>query len=370
MMNSPKIIFVQFYNNYSGSPHVLRTVIGSLSDYPRLLVTNSTDGFLSSLDITKVLFIFELSNSKVISFLNYCYAQFSIFYIVLKISKNGDIIYINSTVPMFASYAAKIKKLKIVFHLHENRNSLNVIHRLISSSRKYFCDFEIFVSKYLKIKEQVLNHRSHVLHNVLPQSFSKNAISYNSNNDSIFKSPFIVLMVCSLRKYKGVLEYIKIAETLLESQNIQFSLIVGDTKTKIEEFTRNIRVPSNMEIFPQTENTIPHYESASILVNLSRPDEWVETFGLTILEAMSFGLPCIVPPVGGPLELVEHGENGYAISSYETKRIANKIRVLYSDQTLYAKIAKNNRAKAKIFSISKYRMKIKQIINSAFEEDI
>ena len=39
----------------------------------------------------------------------------------------------------------------------------------------------------------------------------------------------------------------------------------------------------------------------------------VETFGMTILEAMPYGIPAIVPNVGGPLELVQHGYNGYCV---------------------------------------------------------
>jgi len=34
----------------------------------------------------------------------------------------------------------------------------------------------------------------------------------------------------------------------------------------------------------------------------------VETFGLTILEGMTYKLPAIVPPVGGVIELVEENK--------------------------------------------------------------
>lgn len=39
----------------------------------------------------------------------------------------------------------------------------------------------------------------------------------------------------------------------------------------------------------------------------------VETFGMTILEAMAYGIPAIVLNVGEPMEIVSDGYNGYCI---------------------------------------------------------
>ena len=49
------------------------------------------------------------------------------------------------------------------------------------------------------------------------------------------------------------------------------------------------------------------------MLNLSIPSLWIETFGMTILEAMAYGIPSIVPNVGGPTELIIDGYNGYCI---------------------------------------------------------
>lgn len=63
------------------------------------------------------------------------------------------------------------------------------------------------------------------------------------------------------------------------------------------------------------KNTHPFYQEASIILNLSDVNLWVETFGLTILEGMAYQLPAIVPPVGGVIELVEENKNGFLIDS-------------------------------------------------------
>ena len=47
---------------------------------------------------------------------------------------------------------------------------------------------------------------------------------------------------------------------------------------------------------------------------------------------MAFGIPVIVPPVGGPTEIVHDREEGYLISSYETEKIAKTIMELSEDE--------------------------------------
>ena len=64
------------------------------------------------------------------------------------------------------------------------------------------------------------------------------------------------------------------------------------------------------------------YNAASIVVCLTNPRLAVETFGLTTLEAMSGGLPVIVPTVGGIAEMVVDGINGYKT---DVQELDNKV---------------------------------------------
>ena len=61
-------------------------------------------------------------------------------------------------------------------------------------------------------------------------------------------------------------------------------------------------------------------------MNLSDPEGWVETFGMTILEAMAYGIPSIAPSAGGPLEIVEDGKNGYCLDVTNLQLVSEKIR--------------------------------------------
>ena len=67
----------------------------------------------------------------------------------------------------------------------------------------------------------------------------------------------------------------------------------------------------------------------NLVLNLSRPNECIDTFGLTLVEALSLDYPVIAPSIGGPLEIVKHGYNGFLINSYDLDQI---VKVIYSSE--------------------------------------
>ncbi len=71
-----------------------------------------------------------------------------------------------------------------------------------------------------------------------------------------------------------------------------------------------------MSIYPRQSDVAPFYGEASVVLVLTNPRMAIETFGLTALEAMTAGLPCVVPPVGGIAEMVTDGVNGYQIATW------------------------------------------------------
>ena len=76
-------------------------------------------------------------------------------------------------------------------------------------------------------------------------------------------------------------------------------------------------------------------------MNLTDPRKAIETFGLTALEAMSAGLPVIVPTLGGIAELVDDGVNGYKIDVHDIDRIVERIDNIFTDKSLYLKLSEN-----------------------------
>jgi sucrose-phosphate synthase len=66
-----------------------------------------------------------------------------------------------------------------------------------------------------------------------------------------------------------------------------------------------------------------------------------ENFGLTILEAAACGLPVVASPTGGPKEILEHCENGLLVDVENPDAIAEALKKIISDQTLWEKYSGN-----------------------------
>ena len=77
----------------------------------------------------------------------------------------------------------------------------------------------------------------------------------------------------------------------------------------------------NNEYFFPNSKLIKFYKSSSIYIHLSR----IESFGITILEALSSGLPIISFHSTGSKTLIKKNLNGYFIKCYNTKNYAKKI---------------------------------------------
>ena len=108
--------------------------------------------------------------------------------------------------------------------------------------------------------------------------------------------------------------FIKAAKELSE---YNFSLIISENEEKIYNYLYNKcgynDLPTNLIIYPTQSNIHQFLYNSDLILNLTDYNYIIETFGMTILEAMAYGIPAIVPNVGGPTELIENGYNGFCI---------------------------------------------------------
>ncbi|WP_018478608.1 glycosyltransferase family 4 protein [Pontibacter roseus] len=66
--------------------------------------------------------------------------------------------------------------------------------------------------------------------------------------------------------------------------------------------------------------------------------EWLETFGMTIIEAFSTGTPVVAAKIGGAEQLVEDGVNGLHYTPGDAAGLAQKVQVLAQNPQLVTKL--------------------------------
>lgn len=362
------IVCFHLYNDYSGSPKVLRNVIEGLLDrgHHIAIVTSRTNGVLDELNghnnIDLDYFHYHLSNNKFSWVLHFIWAQICLFFKAFKYN-DSSVFYINTIMPIGAAVAGKLLGKRVIYHYHENAFIKSTFYRFLCKVMLHVADEIICVSKYQRSFLPQSNNIS-VVYNALPESFT-NKLTPNINK--AFNNQNI-LMISSLLLYKSPLEFIDLARELRE---YNFTLVLNETNNAIKEFIdkHRITVPNNLIIYPRQSDVSSFYNNASILLNLSDPKRAIETFGLTALEGMTAGLPVIVPTVGGIAELVKDGVNGYKIDVQNLDRIALKIKEMLRDKHLYCNLSSAALSTASKFCVQNMCDAIEPIITNTYDHE-
>ena len=173
------------------------------------------------------------------------------------------------------------------------------------------------------------------------------------------EKPFVILMLCSLKAYKGVNEFVSLANNL---PHLNFELVLNASMDEITDFFKETNLPQNLNLYPRQSNVHPFFQKADLIVNLSHPEQWIETFGMTLLEGMQYGLPIIAPPVGGPTEIVFSDFNGYLIDQRNETELSKKIEDISSDKKLYQKLSHNSTQLAERFTVEKVGEELLELV--------
>ncbi|HNC30809.1 MAG TPA: glycosyltransferase family 4 protein [Cyclobacteriaceae bacterium] len=352
-----KIIAVHLLNDFSGSPRVLSQLVrGWVRNGLCVTVACSKGpGLLSSIAGARYAkFHYQWHSNRVMRLISLLISQWRLFRLTWKIARKEDIVYINTVPPFGAAIAAKMKGCRVIYHLHETSVRPAVLKNFLFGIMKWAANDVVYVSGYLAAAEPVANVRTHLLPNAIEQEFLDRAIQNRKKKTK----PVRVLMVCSLKAYKGVDEFLALAAL---HPGLRFQLVLNAQQHELDVYFRTKLLPANLELVPVQHDLHRFYAQADIIVNLSRPDEWIETFGLTILEGMAYGLPALIPPVGGITELVEHGRSGYWTNSRNLSHVSEKLSSLTMSE-VYQQMAETAAGLASGYSESAFVQKSLAII--------
>ena len=344
-----KIAAFHLFNDYSGSPKVLKMVLSDLirRGYEIDLLT-SRGGVLDELkgdNLHPYRYSYHFSTNPVVTMLRYTYAQIYTFLFALKyIFKKETVFYVNTILPVGAALAGRITGKRVIYHYHENSFAKGAFYKGLAWMMVRLASDIICVSEYQK------NHlkRRNGLH-VVPNALSSEFVNQFNPDPSTSFSKQRVLMVASLKKYKGVSQFLELSNRLPQ---FEFAIVLNEDNHTIDEYVKNngITLGKNVSLYPRQDNVVPFYKDSSMVLNLTDASMAVETFGLTALEAMSAGLPVIVPTQGGVAELVENDDNGYKIDVNDLDKIENKIKIVLTDYELYKRLSESAFLKSKHYS--------------------
>lgn len=356
-----RIIAVHLQNNRSGNTLVFRQSLEALSEKEMdvHLITNRTGdipGFLTGIPGVHYHYInYSERGNKWRLFFSFLLVQIQIFRKVLGLYEPEAKVYINTLMPFSAAWAGRLKKAPITYHIHETAVQVPGLRTFLYRTARRLATHVVFGSRYLQSQMNFPKAEKHIVHSCLPQSFVQEAILHSNHG-----SRKTVLMISSLDEESGLHELLELA-TLMPAT--RFELVLDADKKEIDAYFSNHRIPENLVIYGTQLNLHPFYQRAAVVLNLSHAAPYKDTFDISILQAMVYGRPVIVPMSGCINELVAHGWNGYRISGHYIDKVRKHVEQLLQNKPLYADMACAAQLVASQFKVELFKQQVEDIFS-------
>ena len=233
-----------------------------------------------------------------------------------------DIIHAHDYTASCICALAKIK-LPIISHLHNNSPWIKTLHPysflyLYASSR---------FNKILTVSDSIENE--YIFSNIIKSKIENisNPVSRKNILDKVDKNDekkYDVCFVGRLSDQKKPLKFIKVINDVKEIiPNIR-SIMIGDGELKEEckMLIEELGLENNIELVGFKKNPYKYMNQSRVFCLTS---EW-EGYGLVAFEALTLGLPCVVSPVGGLVDIVDEVKDGTMLEFDDFSLFVNVIK--------------------------------------------
>jgi glycosyltransferase involved in cell wall biosynthesis len=252
---------------------------------------------------------------------------------------------------------ARIFKKKTILHVHsgaflEFYDSSNILQKKYIQLVLKISDRVIVLtegwSDRFSTKFKIDN--IHIINN--PVILSKK-IKAKTNNDMP-----VLLYLGRILEIKGIYDLINALKIVSSKYKL---IIAGDGEIgKLEKMIAcNEIINKNVQLvgWKRGNEKKKLMELADIMIVPSH----FEAFGLSIIEAMSYGMPVIAANVGGIPEIITDKQNGILFKAKNVKDLAEKIELLIQNRKLGRMLGENGRKTAKKFDSTEIFKKLEQL---------
>ncbi len=176
---------------------------------------------------------------------------------------------------------------------------------------------------------------------------------------------FIVTHLSNFRPVKRVDTVIEIFSKILEKVKVKL-LLIGDgpERGKAEKMCRELGICDHTIFLGKRLEVEDFLSISDLLISASV----VESFGLSILEAMSCGVPIISSNSGGVPEIIVDGEQGFLIKPEDVGGFADAGIEILRKQSLRQSMSKSGSARARaLFDVNSIGPQYEQYYNEIYD---
>ena len=212
---------------------------------------------------------------------------------------------------------------KVVFTVHGwaftegiESNIKKLVYRIIEKSVSRFTDLFVCVSEYdkdLGIKEGVLSSKTPVIviHNGSPMPNEKDV------NFSVH-SPIKLVMIARFSPQKNQEGLIKAVKGLPKNKYQLTFVGDGPTLDFCKQLVKKLKLEENIKFVGFKDDVTRYLVTNDVYLLITH----YEGLPISIIEAMSYGMPIIASDVGGNSELVVDNKNGFLVNTTNDVTVA------------------------------------------------
>lgn len=261
-----------------------------------------------------------------------------------------------------------IKIIKKNINLINKINDLNLdliitcnsIYSLKFAILKKFCKFKIVASQHAEYNydNKKINFLKRIFYkkldgiHVLTNKDKENYLNLNKNifkisNPSSYKSKYKYSVKSKNITFIGRLSKEKSVEYLIKAFSLskykeKYNLVIigeGPEEKKLKELAKELKCEKNISFFKFSTNLEKFYSNTISIVLTSQS----ESFGMVIIEGMSFGVPTIsFNKLVGPESIINNGINGILVEKNNVFKLRDSIDCLIENEKFRIKLSENS----------------------------
>ena len=240
--------------------------------------------------------------------------------------------------------------------IEEKQQKSGFLSKLVSSIKYRFKDFG--AQKFTQVV--VLSNEN------LKEWNAKNAVvipnpSWIKTEETAFLQNKKVIAIARNSYEKGLDRLLPIWSKINQKHSDWVLDIYTDEIDSLKKEVVRLGLSSGVNFFPFQKNIENIYIEASVFVITSR----FEAFSMTLVEAMSLGLPCIAyDGPAGPRSIIANETNGFLVPDGNIEWFAEKISVLIENENLRKQVSSNAKESMQLYEIDAVMEKWKKLLES------
>ena len=259
----------------------------------------------------------------------------------------------------------KAMRKKVIVHYH-NKGVSTRQNKVIDNFlyRHFFKNLKVILladTLYNDVRKYVNKEDVYICPNGIPETI---------NIKKRVHDGFNILFLSNMMREKGVWDLIDACK-ILKDKGLNFHCHFIGKWSDISEETFNDRINAlglqdcvNAYGAKYGEEKNEFFENTDVFVFPTFYHN--ETFGLVLLEAMQYSIPCISTDEGGIPFVIEDGKTGFVIEKHQSKILADKLVLLIDNPNLCNEMGNAGRKKfEQEFTLNQFEKRIAGILNDA-----